>query len=132
MEADLARFYGIDYRDRWRADEHSRPRLTLRMIAVRIRHIPLESAIARLENDGNAPWTRVEQLLDELRRHLAVLAGVKKPKPDPGRRVGEVRHSPKRQRNLAAARARKRERDKRLAPERARLEALRELGVSDA
>lgn len=43
MEADLQRFYGLDYRDRWR---DGTGRLTLRRLAVLIEHLPADSALA--------------------------------------------------------------------------------------
>ena len=45
VESDLARFWGIDYRDRWRFTE-GRRRLTLRQIHARISHLPADSALA--------------------------------------------------------------------------------------
>lgn len=112
VEADLSRFYGIDIRDRWLTDALGRPRLTLRMMVVRLRHLPLDSAVSQCENEGEKPWERVEHQLDEIRRHLAALGGDKNPKPDPGRRLGEVRRTPDLSRKVAAACAR---RDARLA-----------------
>lgn len=115
MEADLARFYNVDYRDRWRIGEHGRPRLTLRRLNALVRHLPMDAALVRVENDGAQPWSRVEHLLDELRRHLAALGGDKKPKADPGRKVGQVTRSPEFEKKRAAARARERVRQQRLA-----------------
>jgi hypothetical protein len=40
VESDLHRFWGIDYRDRWRGT------LTLRQIHVRLSHLPADSALA--------------------------------------------------------------------------------------
>lgn len=40
VESDLQRFWGIDYRDRWRGG------LTLRQIAARLSHLPADSALA--------------------------------------------------------------------------------------
>jgi hypothetical protein len=45
VESDLDRFWGIDYRDRWRFDGDRR-RLTLRQIFARISHLPSDSALA--------------------------------------------------------------------------------------
>jgi hypothetical protein len=45
VESDLSRFWGIDYRDRWRFTE-GRRRLTLRQIHARISHLPADSALA--------------------------------------------------------------------------------------
>lgn len=105
MEADLQRFYGIDYRDRWRGGD-----LTLRRIAVLVRHLPPESAVALIERDGKPHWTLEAELIDTLRR---ALTSTKKgpaephplrPKPQP------KRMTPERKRKLAAARARRAER----------------------
>jgi hypothetical protein len=46
VESDLNRFWGLDYRDRWRFDDHRRRRLTLRQIYTRISHLPADSALA--------------------------------------------------------------------------------------
>lgn len=46
VESDLNRFWQLDYRDRWRFDEHGRRRLTLRQIHTRISHLPADSALA--------------------------------------------------------------------------------------
>lgn len=70
MEADLSRYYGIDYRDRWRQDEIGRPRLTLRMIAVRVRHLPPDSAVVVAIN-GEPGWTRDQVLTADVWSALA-------------------------------------------------------------
>jgi len=109
-EADLQRFYGIDYRDRWRGT------LTLRRLAVLIRHLPPESATARALAGGPV-WTLTEHLLDDVRRQVAVLAGAKEPDAYPGRFT--VLPSPRdtlaRNRALADARRRARARRDRIA-----------------
>jgi len=46
VESDLSRFWGIDYRDRWRFDESGSRLLTLRQIFARISHLPADSALA--------------------------------------------------------------------------------------
>lgn len=46
VESDLHRFWGIDYRDRWRFDSDGRRRLTLRQIHARLSHLPADSALA--------------------------------------------------------------------------------------
>ena len=46
VESDLHRFWGIDYRDRWRFDDTGARRLTLRQISVRLNHLPADSALA--------------------------------------------------------------------------------------
>lgn len=69
MEADLQRFYGIDYRDRWRTGENGRPLLTLRRLEVLLEHLPAESAlVAAVLPD--APWSRTERLMADLWQQL--------------------------------------------------------------
>lgn len=51
IESDLHRFWGIDYRDRWRFDE-GRRRLTLRQIYARLVEPPRESRLAVAVNGG--------------------------------------------------------------------------------
>ncbi len=46
VESDLARFWNLDYRDRWRFDGDGRRRLTLRQIHARLSHLPADSACA--------------------------------------------------------------------------------------
>jgi hypothetical protein len=46
VESDLHRFWGVDYRDRWRFDADNRRLLTLRQIYARISHLPADSALA--------------------------------------------------------------------------------------
>ena len=50
MEADLQRWYQLDYRDRWHPDR--RQRLTLRRLLVLVFRLPGESATMRALNDG--------------------------------------------------------------------------------
>lgn len=116
VEADLARYYHRDYRDRWRRDAHGHPLLTLRQVMLYVEHLPLEARTVHLLWGGRTPWSRQEQLLDEVRRRLEQLGGVKRPKADPGRKLPatERQESPERQRTLAHARARARERRRRV------------------
>lgn len=81
MEADLQRFYGADYRDRWRGD------LTLRRLLVLIRHLPPESALSAELRGGEPHWTVGDHLLDDLR--MAQTGSKKHPaKPHPQRPLG--------------------------------------------
>lgn len=58
MEADLARYYRIELADHWRG------RLTLRRLAVLVRHLPPECACHRvLGSDG---WTLANYLQADL------------------------------------------------------------------
>lgn len=108
MEADLQRFYGIDYRDRWRGS------LPLRRIWVLIKHLPRESAIADLQRDGQLDWSIEAHLLDDIRITLAdgkSKPHPQRPKPSPKKRD----ESPERRRKFADARRRARARRTRLA-----------------
>jgi len=50
LEADLRRFYGIDYRD---------PTVcTLRQVWVCVRRLPVDAALLAARNGGQPPWTR--------------------------------------------------------------------------
>lgn len=114
MEADLSHYHGIDYRDRWRV-EHGRRVLTLRMIAVRIRHLPVDSVVATLARDGEPAW----ELRDLLLAHVwQAAAHSKKPHPllaKAGRRVEKTtRFTPQRQAALARGRQRAKARQARL------------------
>jgi hypothetical protein len=66
VESDLARFWNLDYRDRWRFDD-GRRRLTLRQIHARISHLPADSALA-IEMGRRSP---VELLLMDIYEPLA-------------------------------------------------------------
>lgn len=66
MEADLARHYHLDYRDRWRHDDHDRPLLTLRRLNALLRALPPhDSAVAAALNGQPIP-SRAEVLLAEI------------------------------------------------------------------
>lgn len=108
VEADLQRFYGVDYRDRWKVVDGRRV-LTLRRIGVLLRHLPPESALAAVGRKGKPHWTIEAHLLDDLR--LATTGSKDKPsKPNPSR----PKPGPKRAKNLgprlAAARRRRQRR----------------------
>src|SRR5690606_9976085 len=109
VEADLARWYHLDYRDRWRGD------LTLRRIFVLVRHLPPESAVAEVLRGGKPHWSIEAQLIDDLR---VSLTGSKerpsKPHPSRPKPSSRPRTTPERARKLAAARRRARERRRRL------------------
>lgn len=106
MEADLARFYGIDYRDRWQ-----RPgSLTLRRLRALLAYLPPDSAVAQLERGGSPHWSLEAHLLDDLR--IVLTSTTKDPaKPHALRPRGKkAAPDPARARSLAAARARAAER----------------------
>lgn len=111
MEADLQRFYQVDYRDRWRGD------LTLRRLLVLVTHLPPESATAGLMRDGKPMWTGEMHLLDDLR--MAMTTSTKhKSKPHPQRPKATAKRrkdSPERRRKLTAARKRAADRREKIA-----------------
>lgn len=80
VEADLQRYYQIDYRDRWRAD------LTLRRLHVLVTHLPPESSTAVALNGGFRQLSRTESLLAEIwqaaarskHRHPLIAVALKK------------------------------------------------------
>ena len=106
MEADLARFYGLDYRDRWRPDTTGLPRLTWRRLAVLIRQLPVDSAIARLDEPPGGLWTLDRQLLADVFRALTGHTHPAQARHERWAARYRLRHDPARQQALAAARAR--------------------------
>lgn len=105
MEADLQRFYNVDYRDRWATGRH---RLTLRRLWVLVTHLPIEASVAR-ELSDQPSWSIEAQLLDDLR--MAMTGSKDKPaKPHPSRpKPTPPQADP---RKLAAARRRRDERQR--------------------
>jgi len=103
VESDLSRYHNIDYRDRWRFDSEGRRRLTLRMIAVRVKHLPSDSATA-IATGGNG-WTLADHLLADLYHATAHEIHPWKPKQDKG-------SDPAHEKAKRAARARVRERQR--------------------
>lgn len=110
MEADLSRYHQIDYRDRWRLDEHGRPRLTLRMIAVRVRHLPLDSATAIAVN-GEPGWDRLHVLTADV---WSALTGKEHPALAVARKSRGKFLSAERVKAILAARRRARERKRKI------------------
>jgi len=105
VESDLSRYHQIDYRDRWRFRK-GRRRLTLRMIAVRVKHLPPESATARAT--GGDGWRLEDHLLADIYGATAGQAHPWLPKHETPR---DAEHEKRR----AAALARKRERERAIA-----------------
>lgn len=58
MEADLSRYHHLDLRDYWRGA------LTLRQIAVRVRHLPADSAVRFALKAPD--WSTTDYLLADL------------------------------------------------------------------
>jgi hypothetical protein len=109
VEADLQIHCGTDYRDRWGGG------LTLRRIAVLLRHLPPDSA-THLALRGRMHWSVEAHLLDDLRMTVEAIAlaqageKTKRPKRHDARpKPPPPRHSPERARKLADARRRARD-----------------------
>lgn len=115
VEADIQRFYGVDYRDRWRFDGNGRRRLTLRRLWVLVTYLPPESAIVAAARDGAPHWSVEAHLLDDLR---IVLTGSKEkpasPHPMRPKPRSDRANPARRAKQLAAARDRLRERRRRI------------------
>lgn len=75
VESDLDRFWGLDYRDRWRFDAEGQRRLTLRQIHARITNLPADSALAI----AMGKRTPVELLLMDLYEPIAHQAHPERP-----------------------------------------------------
>jgi hypothetical protein len=116
VEADLSRYHQIDVRDRWRLLPDGSRALTLRMISVRVKYLPPESAVASIIRDG-PHWS----LGDVLLAHVwQAAAHSKKPHPmlaKAGKQARRAPMTPEKQRRLTAAKARARDRKRRLAKE---------------
>lgn len=113
MEADLARWYQIDYRDRWRRDENGKPRLTLRRLYVLLRHLPPDAALVRALGDGQAVWNLEHVILAHI---WQAVARSKKPHPllAKAHQLTKRLKSPERISQLEAARKRAEKRRARL------------------
>ena len=82
MEADLQRYYGVDYCDRWRG------RLSLRRIRNLVAALPVESAVDAIDRRGKPAWRLEHHLLDDI--HMALTHSKKRPaKPHPLRPRGK-------------------------------------------
>lgn len=105
VEADLQRWYGIDYQDRWRG------RLSLRKIRSLVMYLPAEAATWMVLT-GKPHWSLTDHLLDDLR--ICLTGSKEKPsKPHPQRprpSARQVKHSPERRQKLADARSRAKQR----------------------
>jgi hypothetical protein len=99
----LQRWYGIDYRDRWRFDERGARKLTLRRISVLVRHLPSDSATAIAT--GGHGWTLADHLLADVYHATSGNLHPWKPEQDKG-------SDPAREKAKRAARARARERQR--------------------
>lgn len=117
VEADLLRFYQVDYLDRWRFDGEGRRLLTLRRIWVLIKALPEESRLAQMVHGPIVTrWDVADHLLDDLRMTVERLGGVKKPQRHPSRpKPKKVRNvSRDRRRKVADGRRRLRERRRKI------------------
>jgi hypothetical protein len=103
VEVDLSRYHQIDYRDRWRFDENGARKLTLRMIAVRVKHLPADSATAKAT--GGTGWTLTDHLLADVFHATGGNPHPWKPKQAKG-------SDPERAKRVRAAKARARERQR--------------------
>jgi hypothetical protein len=106
VESDLSRYHQIDYRDRWRFDANGSRRLTLRMIHVRLKSLPLDSAVAIVEGSGG--WTLEHYL-------TAQLWEVQTGEPHPAKPKHEKAIDPQVAQARKAALIRKREREAAIA-----------------
>jgi hypothetical protein len=122
IEADLSLLHNLNLPDLWKPFNPDGPNLTLRMVWVRIRFLPKESALAISENGGQSPWSLEHYLLSDLWALAArQVAGKKAPDQHPWRveqskRVNAVRTETKRaafQKSKAARDARRRSRTNR-------------------
>ncbi|MFV8236326.1 hypothetical protein [Mycobacteroides chelonae] len=66
VESDLSTFHHIDYRDRWRRDSEGIRRLTLRMIHVRVTHLPATSALSLHFSNGKSAWDLHAHLMADM------------------------------------------------------------------
>jgi hypothetical protein len=105
LEADLSALHHTDLRDYWRRGSNGRPLLTLRQIAVRVRRLPADSAVARLL--GSPGWARADYLLADLVHVQTGKPHPARPKPDTARETPEKRGA----RRAALARAQQRRQD---------------------
>lgn len=116
VEADIRRFQHLDLIDYFRRDANGRRLLSTRRLLVAIRHIPSGQGAALHSIDG-PEWDTTVDILDLIRRtiHAAETKGHKDPGAHPAHpaevKKRTVRHTPARQRKLAAALARKRQRE---------------------
>lgn len=109
LEADLSRYHRMDLRDYWRVGPDGRRLLTLRQIAVRVRYLPLDSAVAVAL--GGSGWTNVDYLLSDVFHAQAGKAHPARPKPTAEQKA----ETPDRRRARTAALARKRQREQDIA-----------------
>lgn len=110
LEASLQAVYQVDYRDLWRCGPN---RLTFRRLAVLVRYLPPDCALA-VELRGRPHWGLAEHLLDTIR--MTLTGSEKRPAtPWPGR-FDPVDRTPKRDMSAAleAGERRRIERERRL------------------
>lgn len=76
VEADLQRFYGVDFADYWRGE------LSIRRLSVLIHHLPPESACARQLSKTEAGWDVHAYLLSDLYHAFTGNPHPARPKPE--------------------------------------------------
>lgn len=106
MEADLSRFHGIRYSDRWRFDTDGTRKLTLREIWVRVQDLPGESRIAKHYNNGQPRWNDETYLLSDLAHILSGKPHPARPKPVNASRLDSPRRQEILRRRAVKMRAR--------------------------
>lgn len=123
MEADLSQFHNIDLRDRWRRLPDGSRALTLRMLNVRIRRLPPESAVATIARDNAVHWSNEALLLADIWQAVVPVKPGQQRKPHPRLRKDgaeakrRVRTNPKREMRRRDAIRRQRQRRERFRRE---------------
>jgi hypothetical protein len=111
VEADLSRYHRLDLRDYWtRRTRRGRRVLTFRGLLARVKHLPTDSAVGRVELDGSLITTPELLVLMEIWEALTGKPHHLRPQPKPDPEV-----EAKKQRQLAEARERARVRRERIA-----------------
>lgn len=111
VEADLARYYHVDYRDRWRRDAAGRRLLTLRMIRARVKYLPPQSAVGQVLKLDTG-FTVGDYLLTDIFKALTGKTHPARPKATPQRKVAKTT---RRAGQVAAAKRRKKAREEQIA-----------------
>lgn len=130
VEADLSAFHHIDYRDRWRTDTDGLRKLTLRMIYVRVKHLPSKSALSLHFSGGTSAWDLKAHILADI---VLILSNQEAEYPGrPGRATDGKPSETREQFEARKARARDRARTHNAAPRMADVQAAVEQAKSNA